>query len=202
MEGEINKLMHLKIMGDKGASRAVESLAMMLDMEVDMNIAAVNMASIYSIPEIVGNSEMVALFSKFNGAVSGTMFCLLNPESTLELASILLGDFTDEESDEMFNDMQKSAAIEIGNIITSSFVDVWADTFSIEISHDPPIFRYDFGDAIIDYALIDAARSGDFVIFFHSTLNVINKNINFNILMLPDPGNLQTIFDLFAKVEP
>ena len=83
MEGEVNKLMQLKYMGDVGAKQAVEFLAMMLDMDVDMRIAAVNMASIYSIPEIVGSGEIVALYTRFNGDIAGTMLLLLTPDSTL-----------------------------------------------------------------------------------------------------------------------
>ena len=202
MEGEVNKLIHFKIMGDKGAERAVESLSMMLDTDVNMNISSVNMVSLITIPDIVGSDEVVSLFSPFTGAVSGSMFCLLSPDSTKKIASVLLGDFDNEESDEMFDEMQQSAAAEIGNIITSSFVDVWADTFGIELSHEPPTFTYDFADAIVDNVLIEASQSSDFVIFFNSTLKVTNMDIDFNILMMPDTDSLQKVFDLFESVEP
>ena len=201
MEANDNKLILLKSMGDKGAKRAVESLAMMLDMEVDMKISTVNMVSLFTIPDIVGNKEMVSLISPFSGTFSGNMICQLSPEGTVKLASALLGDLAEEESDEMFDEMQKSAASEIGNIITSSFLDIWADTFSIEISHEPPIFIYDFADAVIDCALIDAAKTGDFVILFNSTLNVTNMDIDFTILILPDPEKLQMVFDQFKNIE-
>ena len=200
MEGEVNKLIHLKIMGDKGAERAMESLAVILDMEVDMNISAVNMVSLFTIPDIIGSEDMVSLITPFTGAISGTVFCLVNPEGAKKLVSALLGDFPEEEQDEMLNEMQKSAIIEIGNIITSSFVDVWADTFAVELSYEPPAFKFDFGNAIIDNTLIDSAKTGDFVILYNSTLNVINIDINFTILVLPDPGNLQMVFDLFKIV--
>jgi len=197
VKDEIDNLVHLKIMGEKGAKRAMESLEMILDMDVDMTISAVNMVSPYSIPDIVGSQEVVSLFSHYSGTLSGTMFCLLSQHGTLELASALLGDPTDEGSDMIFDEITESATIEIGNIITSSFVDIWADTFSIELSHDVPVLNYDFADAIIDSALIDVAKGGDSVIIFNSTLNIFNMDINFNILMLPDPGDLKTVFDMF-----
>ncbi len=54
----------------------------------------------------------------------------------------------------------------------------------------------------MDNVLIEASQSGDFVIFFNSTLNVTNMDIDFNILMMPDPQSLQKVFDLFENVEP
>jgi len=201
MEGEVNKLIQLKMMGDKGAERTVESLSMMLDMNVDMKISSVNMVSLFTIPEIVGGDEVVSLFSQFSSTISGSMFCLLNPDDTKKLVSSLLGDLDNEGSDGMCDEMQQSAAEEIGNIITSSFVDVWADTFAIEISHEPPLFANDFADAIVDNVLVEASQSCDYVILFNSTLNVVNADINFNILMLPDPDSLQKVFDLFENVD-
>lgn len=196
---EVEKLIHIKMMGDKSAESAVESLSQMLGMEVDMNVSGVNMTSIYSIPQTVGSKEVVGLYSRFSGPLSGTMLCLLSTKSALELSSILLGDFEEEgaeESDILFSEMQKSAVLEISNIITSAFIDVWANSFSIELSHNPPVFGFDFADAIIDHALIKAAKSGDFVIMFNNTLSVVDMDIDFNTLMLPDPGKLQSVFDL------
>lgn len=201
MEGEVNKLMQLKYMGDVGAKQAIEVLSMMLDMDVDMKIAAVNMSSIHSIPEVVGSGEIVALYTRFNGDINGTMLLLLTPDSALKLSSALIGDFPDEESEDLFNDMQKSASVEICNIITSAFIDVWANTFSIELTHNPPEFGYDYSDAIIEKALGDATKTGEFVVYFNSTLNIINMDINFNIMLMPDPGNLQTVFDMFENID-
>ena len=159
------------------------------------------MASIYSIPEIVGGGEIVGLYTRFNGDIAGTMLLLLTPDSALKLSGALIGEFQDEKSEDICNDMQKSASVEIRNIITSAFIDVWANTFSIELSHNPPEFGYDYSDVIIDKALGEATGTGDFVVYFNSTLNVINMDINFNIMLMPDPGNLQTFFDKFEKID-
>lgn len=194
---EVEKLHQIKKIGDRSAQKAMVSLTELLGTDVEMDVTSANLISIYSIPQIVGNKEMVGLYSNFVGTISGTMLFLLSTDSVNELSNIMLADFTEEKTDEMFTDMQKSVVIEIGNIVTSSFVDTWANTFSIELSHNTPIFGYDFADSIIDHALIKAANSGDFVIMFKNKFCVVGMDINFTILMFPNPDKLQKVFDMF-----
>ena len=194
---EVEKLQQIKKIGDKSAKQAVVSLSELLGTDVEMDVTSANLISLTSIPQLVGNKEMVGLYSHFSGTISGTMLFLLTTESVNQLSDVMLADFADEETDEMFTEMQKSVVIEIGNIVTSSFVDTWANTFSIELSHNTPVFGYDFADSIIDHALIKAADSGDFVIMFKNKFCVIGMDINFTILMFPDPDKLQNVFDMF-----
>lgn len=194
---EVEKLHQIKKIGDKSAKHAMVSLTELLGTDVEMDVTSANLISLCSIPQIVGNQEKVGLYSIFSGTISGTMLFLLTTESVNELSNVMLADFEDEKTDEMFTEMQKSLVIEIGNIVTSSFVDTWANTFSIELSHNPPVFGYDFADSIIDHALIKAANSGDFVIMFKNKFCVVGMDINFTILMFPDPDKLQNVFDMF-----
>ncbi|MCG7848400.1 MAG: chemotaxis protein CheC [ANME-2 cluster archaeon] len=194
---DVEKLHQIKKIGDASATQAMVSLTELLGTDVEMDVTSANLISIYSIPQIVGNEEMVGLYSNFSGTISGSMLFLLTTDSVKELSNVMLADFADEDTDEMFTEMQKSVVIEIGNIVASSFVDTWANTFSIELSHNTPIFGYDFADSFIDHALIKAANNGDFVIMFKNKFCVVGMDINFTILMFPDPDKLQNIFDMF-----
>lgn len=190
---DIDKLKEFKRMGDDGAKKVVENLSKLIGMEVSMNLSSVSFTSIRSVQGMVGaGKEMVGLYVRFNGPLSGAVLCLLSKQSVTELAGILLGEQDDSSE---FSEMQKSMAMEVGNIITSSFIDIWANSLAIGITHSPPAFGYDMVEALIDHALIKAAQEDDFVMVFGSTIKVVGKKIDCNILIIPDSEKAQLLFD-------
>lgn len=197
---EIEKLKTIKNMADSAAEKIAVSMAKLFGLEVKMEISSVNMIAVDSIPRLIGVSEsdiVAGSYISFSGFLSGSALCILPIKSALEIVSILLEDMEEIEFTEgdPFTDMQESAIKEFSNIVTSSFIDVWANTFSIEVDQSPPSFACDFMAAIVDASLIDASRAGDFAFAFDSLISVTNHDVNLEVLVLPEIDSLQKVFD-------
>ncbi|OEU59365.1 MAG: hypothetical protein BA870_06900 [Desulfuromonadales bacterium C00003094] len=191
-------LRELKRLGDQSAEMAVESLAEMTSMEVVMEVSAVNLTEIEQIPATIGITEdaMIGLFVRFTGELPGSVLTLLSIPSAQKLADIMLAGMGDEPTEgEVLSEMQQSAVEEIGNIITSSFIDVWANEFETPLTQTPPAFVCDYVPSVIDAALARASEKGDFAVVFNSAIHITDQDIDCHILVLPDPDKMQIVFD-------
>jgi chemotaxis protein CheC len=191
---ELESLETLKEMGDNSASMVVESLSEMLCMAVEMDVSAVHVDTIKGIPDILklSGDVIVGAYVGFSGKISGTVLTVLSVESAREMADILLAGMDEEEPLEYLTEMQESAILEIGNILTSPFIDVMADALSMELTQSPPAIACDALNSLINQSL-NGSDDSDFAIVFNSALHVVDQNINCNILMLPDPGNIEVM---------
>ncbi|RZN35852.1 MAG: hypothetical protein EF813_08265 [Methanosarcinales archaeon] len=194
----MNTLKGLKRLGDQSAERAVQSLAEMTGTEVVMEVSAVNMTEIEQIPATIGITDdaMIGLFVRFTGELPGAVLTLLSIPSARNLADIVLAGMGDTPTeDEVLTEMQQSAVEEIGNIITSAFIDVWADEFGMGLDQTPPAYVCDYVPSIIDASLARASEKGDFAVVFNSAIRVTDQDIDCHILVLPDPDKMQLMFD-------
>ncbi len=193
---ELENLETLKEMGDNSASIVMESLSEMLCMAVEMDVSAVHVDMIKGIPDILKlpGDTIVGAYVGFSGKLSGTVLTILSVESAREMADIMLAGMDDEEPLEYLTEMQESAILEIGNILTSPFIDVMADALSLELTQSPPVIACDTLSSLISLSMNGASES-DFAIVFNSALHVVDQNINCNILMLPDPDNVETMIN-------
>ena len=184
----------LKEMGDNSASMVMASLSEMLCMAVEMDVSAVHVEMIKGIPDILKLpiDVVVGAYVGFSGKISGTVLTVLSIESAREMADILLAGMDDDEPLEYLTEMQESAILEIGNIMTSPFIDVMADALYMELTQSPPVIACDTLGSLINLSVNGSADS-DFAIVFNSALHVVEQNIKCNILMLPDPGNVETM---------
>ncbi len=191
-------LRELKRLGDQSAKMAVESLAEMTAMEVVMEVSAVNLTEVEQIPATIGITEdaIIGLFVRFTGELPGSVLTLISIPSAQKLADIMLAGMGDEPAEgEVLSEMQQSAVEEIGNIITSSFIDVWANAFTTALTQTPPAFVCDYVPSVIDAALARASEKGDFAVVFNSAIHITDQDIDCHILVLPDPDKMQMMFD-------
>ncbi len=193
---ELENLESLKEMGDNSAAMVVESLSEMLCMDVEMDVSAVHVDTIKSIPDILKltGDTIVGAYVGFSGKLSGTVLTILSIESAREMADIMLAGMDEDDPQDYLTEMQESAILEIGNILTSPFIDVMADALSLELTQSPPAIACDTLSALISQSM-DGASEKDLAIVFNSALHVVDQNINCNILMLPDPDNVEAMIN-------
>ncbi len=192
---KLENLETLKGMGDTSAAMVMESLSEMLCMEVEMDVSAVHVDTIKSIPEVLElpGGVIVGASVGFSGDITGTVLTILSVESARKMADILLAGMDEEAPTDGLTEMQESAILEIGNILTSPFIDVMADATSMVLTQSPPSIACDVLSTLIDQSM-NGSQTSDFAIVFNSALHVVNQDIDCNILMLPDPDTIELLF--------
>jgi|GEM_PF-713401 len=197
---EIEKLKEINRMATRSADRIAESMSVMFGLDVAMSISSVNMVSVANIPKFVGimeDSTVVGSFIAFNGNLNGSVVCVLSIKCARDISKILLAGMEEEDRDPLavLTEMEQSSIMELGNIITSSFIDVWANSLSVVVNQEPPVFSCDYISNIIETSMSRNSAEGDFAFMFDSLMQVTNHDIDFEVLVLPDLDSMQIIFD-------
>jgi chemotaxis protein CheC len=99
----------------------------------------------------LGDREQVGIYVQLEEPPYGYVLFLLEPEGSKELAQGMVGGMGgDEPADGLFTDMERSAMQEIGNIMTSGFIDGWANVLDTTIDMSTPSFIFGPSSAIVD----------------------------------------------------
>ena len=175
-------------------AHAATSLSQLLDMKVDITIPNVMVEPIEEVSDLLGGSdnEMVTIFLKVNGQISGSSILLLfSPSESLRLAHILTGQKTD--CIENLDDMGVSTLREMGNIVIGSFMTVLANGLKMKIGYSVPGYAYDMVGAILDETLARLSLQTDHGVIVESEFIVREAIYRGNLVFLLPPTAVDDI---------
>mgnify|MGYP005831997589 CR=1 FL=1 len=184
----------LRELGNIGSSHAATSLSQLICKTVNMTVPKIDVISIESIPHIMSDAKKVAgmLFEVRDGEeASGYMYLLFQEECALTIADTLL--CVDPGTTKDLDDLARSAVMEVGNILASSFCDAIAEFLGMVMLPSPPSFNLDMVDSLIDPTVVQISMVADDVILFRTDLSDENNTISGYLLLFPNPGTLDTI---------
>lgn len=143
----IDKLEAFNEMTRMGTQKAAENVQMMSGIETQAEVSKISFTPIEDVPKQFDDDIYVGTAVEFTGAPSGFLLVLFDEQSASTVAEGLMP--VEMEGDEL-TDQHKAAIEELGNIMTSGFVDGWANVLQQSIEHTPPRLVHDMGRAIID----------------------------------------------------
>jgi len=191
-----NKLDVLKELANIGVGNAITSLSKMLNEEkVEMDVPVATLALLQDIPDLLGGAELpvAGIYIESHGDISLTIIFVLSLESASNLVSTLLPGSRGE-----FDEMGLSALIEVGNILTSSYLNALSFMTNLQLLPSPPEIAVDMSGAIISTVMAEAHIVDDEVVLLRTFLNSRESHIAGHILIIPDRGALDKIFTLLG----
>jgi chemotaxis protein CheC len=135
------------------------------------------------------DSTRVGVVLEFTGVPSGYIAILFDEESADQIAAALLPTADAGEA------MRQSAIQEIGNIVTSGFIDGWANRLETTIEISPPQFVRDLGPAIIDPLATELGQDQDYAFLIDSTIRTDDDEFTCDIYALPNETELRQALD-------
>jgi len=190
MKIDLHKLAKMNEMAKEGAHRAAENLSAMLGMDVQMRVTKIDFVTLSDIPEEIGDTEIIGAYLMFYGSPSGHLMVLFPVTSAKKIANLLLAGIGENGTNEEFSELDMSAIAEIGNIITSSFIDGWANVLKVEIDISTPQVIHDMGSAVVDPVIVELAKEHDHAFVFNSSIIAQDKDITCQIYVFPDMDKL------------
>jgi|Deesub1362B_J571_1020462.scaffolds.fasta_scaffold00705_15 chemotaxis protein CheY-P-specific phosphatase CheC len=194
MRIDLNKLMKLNKMAKEGAQNVAYNLSQMLGIDVEMKVAKIEFVDLSDVPDVIGDREVIGVYLTFQGLPSGFLVVLFPTKSAKKITNLLLQGI-EESNGDGFSEMDLSAISEVGNIITSSFIDGWANLLNSEINISTPQTVHDMGSAVIDPILIQIAQQYDNAFLFNSYIKAKNEDINCELLVIPELEKLMEAID-------
>ena len=86
--------------------------------------------------------------------------------------------------------MTEGAIKELGNIMTSGFIDGWANVLQTSIEHSPPNFVHDMGESIMSPVIAKLGQQQDYAFVIDSAIEIDGEESQCDIYALPDEREL------------
>jgi len=193
---DIRKLGLFNRMAKEGGNTVANHLSQMTGMDTEMEITKINFIDIPDIKTHVGHEKQIGISIEMLEPPYGHILFLFNAESAKELAGGMIGDMGETSTDGGFTDMERSAIEEIGNIMTSGFIDGWANVLETTIDMSTPTFTYGPGSGMVDDLVGD--RETDMALMFDSRVRALESNINVTVYTFPQ---LEELVGLMQQIE-
>jgi len=194
---DIRKLSIFNKMAKEGGNTVANHMSQMTGMDTEMEITKINFIDIPDIKRHVGDQEKIGIYIEMQEPPHGHVLFLFNSESAKNLAAGMIGDMGGTNPDqEGFTEMEKSAIQEIGNIMTSAFIDGWANVLETTIDMSTPNFSFGPGSGTVDEIIGD--RDNEMALMFDSRVHAQDEDINVKVYTFP---KLEELVGLMQKLE-
>lgn len=150
-----------------GAGNAMTALADMLNCKVDMSVPKVQLLEFSEVGDIVGGADqtMASVFLGVEGDITASMMFLIDLESAKRLLNkMTFGMLTCEE----IGEMEQSALMEVGNIITGAYLNAMSMMTNMKIYPTPPQLSIDMASAILSVPATYFGMTGDSILLIQT----------------------------------
>ncbi len=175
----------LREIGNIGAGNAATSLANMINKKVDMKVPVVSLLDFAEVPEILGGAENIVagIFFKIEGDITGSIMFVLDKKSAFNLINLLMPMET-----EGFDDMTRSALMEIGNILAGAYISSLASLTNLNIQISVPALCVDMAGAILSVPAIEFGYLADQVMIIKNEFvdDITSDMVDGYFFLIPD----------------
>jgi chemotaxis protein CheC len=163
----------LSEIGNIGAGNATTALSKLINGRVDMRVPKVQMLEFKELAEIIGGAEtlVAGILLSLVGDIEGSMLFILENQAAHHLVYRLMGGMggmDETENRETFTEMELSALLEIGNIISGAYLTAISKMTNLSIIPTVPSLAVDMAGAILSVPAIEFGKLGDKALLIES----------------------------------
>jgi len=144
-----------------GVNKAAEAVRTMSASAVRLDVISAGVAPTARLSEIAGNAEdlVAGVYIQVTGDIPGHALLVFPYESALNLVDMLLGNHKGTTT--RIDTMEQSVIQEVGNIVTSSYLNALSDFYGCSLLPSPPSVAVDMAAAVIDSVLLNTGHFDD-----------------------------------------
>lgn len=184
----------LKELGNIGAGNAATSLSQLLNQRVDMSVPEVKLLKLRDVPYLLGGPEIpvIGITVLVEGDGEGQILLLFTKNSSEKLVKNIMAGFPQNEVNE---EMKLSVLLEVGNIVSSTFLNALASFTNMKLMPTVPASASDMAGALLDTVLAIEASEDDTIITVVTDFIVQGEMIEGYLVFVPHPLALNKIFN-------
>jgi chemotaxis protein CheC len=203
MKLDINALGTFYRMAREGAGLAAGRLTHMLGVETQVGVTKLNFMRGREIRrEFEDSTEKVGIRVKLTGAIEGYSVVVFEREDALRIVETMLeeaGPDADVETDvgdvDGFDEMTRSAATEVGQIMNNGFVDGWADVLEAVIDVSTPEFVEGRTAEPFFGSIDEAPADDDLALLFQSRIETVGTEVGFSHYLFPKRESMSKLLE-------
>jgi chemotaxis protein CheY-P-specific phosphatase CheC len=170
----------------RSAGRASEQIAQLTGLRTDVSVSQLRFLSFSDISAEVGEEPYVSVVFELTGLPSGYFVAMFSEDSADRIAAAMTPGGVDVGGD----GMTEAAIKELGNIITSGFIDGWANTLKSSIEHTPPEFVRDSGANVVRTVRDRLSEDQEYAFTIDTTIEIADREAEVQLYVLPDTREL------------
>jgi len=177
-----------------GLGNAATALADLLNKKIEIVVPKacfIDFEGIETVFEDLG--ELAACINlEVQGDIRGTIIFIFAQKSILKLVSMLMGQEIGTIHELDF--MGKSAAMEIGNIMSGSFMNAIGGMTGLLLSPSVPVFAFDMVGAVFCSSILASGHYDDKILMINTVFYQEQEEIKGHFFFLPELGSLERLF--------
>ncbi len=181
----------LREIGSIGTGNAATALSQMMNRPVSITLPEVRIMEYNEAIEWIGGPEEVTagVLVKMSGDVGGIMLSVQKLELVNVVLSTMLGESID--SYENLTELERSAMIEIGNIMISTFINAMSGLADLDIKLTVPAFAVDMQGAILTVPMAEYGGMSNYLMAIGGNFVCDGKEVPCHLLLSPDLRSLE-----------
>ena len=180
----------LREIGSIGTGNAATALSQMMNKPVRITLPEVRIMEYNEAIEWIGGPEEVTagVLVKMSGDIGGIMLSV----QKLELVNVVLNAMLGENIDsyENLTELERSAMIEIGNIMISTFISALSGLANVDIKLTVPAFAVDMQGAILTVPMAEYGGMSDYLMAIGGNFVCDGKEVPCHLILSPDLRSL------------
>lgn len=180
----------IREIGSIGTGNAATALSSMLGCEVRIDLPEVRIMGYNGAIEWIGGPEAITagVLVRLGGEINGIMLSV----QQMEFVNLVLQKMIGREAAgyEELDDLDRSALIEVGNIMISTFINALSSLAGITIKLSVPGFAVDMQGAILTVPMAEFGGQSDYIMTIGSNFICGQRTVPCRLLLSPDIRSL------------
>ncbi|MBQ7681535.1 MAG: chemotaxis protein CheC, partial [Oscillibacter sp.] len=180
----------LREIGSIGTGNAAAALSVMLGRNVRITLPEVRIMGYNEAIEWIGGPEAITagVMVRISGQMTGIMLSV----QSLEFVNLVLSSMLSEEvrDYEDLKELERSALIEIGNIMISTFINALSGLADISVDLTVPSLSVDMQGAILAVPMAEYGGQSDYLMTIGGNFMCDNQVVPCRLLLSPDVRSL------------
>ena len=187
----------LREVANIGAGHAATALSTMTRRTIMISVPEVNIVAVEAVAELLGQPDDViaGVLMHMMGDLTGRTLLIFPERSALALSDILLRRPPGTTAE--FGEMEQSGLKEVGNILTSAYLNALSDFMGMMLVPSVPALVIDLAAAVLTTTYLNFGTERDFVFCVETSFRFGDQAdiLRGHFLLLPDLASLRAIFD-------
>ena len=187
----------LREVANIGAGHAATALSQMIDRTIMISVPEVSVTPLEDVPGVIGDPEEVtaAVLMQMMGDLTGRTLLMFPSESADTLCDLLLR--RPLGTTKVYGEMEESAIKEVGNILSSAYLNALSDFLGMMLVPSVPSMVVDYAAAVLTTTYLTFGSERDVVLCVETEFHFKDEKekVPAHFLLLPDMASLRAIFD-------
>ena len=184
----------LREIGSIGTGNAATALSQLLQKEVRITMPEVRIMGYNEAIEWIGGADEITagVLMRIGGEINGIMISVQQMDFVNLVLESMLGHGVSDYME--LYEMERSALIEVGNIMISTFINALSGLAGISLNLTVPAFTVDMQGAIMAVPMAEFGGQSDYLMTIGGNFVCENKQVPCRLLLSPDVRSLNFLF--------